>query len=156
MYRQGQVDEQLAWKMEEHLLVCGKCLEIYLQTMQASLLTPNSSDHSADCRLSPDFTDKVMNLIAPDIRQQQRRTKDNLFLYYCAVAGIALLFWAGGLFNGLSGVFSGDIQIFQIAGGDRDHVVAERWEDKIIRPGWTERVFEQRPSLMEQLRKKKE
>ncbi|NLI93180.1 MAG: hypothetical protein GX434_13650 [Peptococcaceae bacterium] len=116
-YQAGVLGESEQIKMEEHLLVCMECMETYLSLIEESVFDENLP------KLSEEFTEKLLSSIENEKRWQKasvpvrnissgkkdkevRNNRVNLFVSYCAAAGIAMFFWVGGYFDHLAGVLT--------------------------------------------------
>jgi hypothetical protein len=162
-YQLGKISESESLRMEEHLLICENCLEIYLSIIEKSLLENDAP------KLGENFSDTVLNVIEEEKCQpnapvriiknckredkEVRNSKVNLLISYCAAASIAMFFWIGGYFDGLSGTLS--------KGAEHSHpteVLEEVQPPRgFIQTGWTQKVItEERPSFIENLIPKKE
>lgn len=165
-------------KLEEHLLECPHCLDIYLGIVEKKLAAASAP------RLGEDFTAKVLkaieqeqhltktavkqagdsvrgSIISTEVnrrvlsrdKEAHRNRKVNLLISYCAAAGIAMFFWVGGYFDGLSGSL----------GKSTDYLHPSEAVEKVspsqglIQTGWTKRVLEnERPSVLDYFKLKKE
>lgn len=164
-YQAGILGESERIEMEEHLLVCESCLETYLNIIE------NRLNNEEIAQLGEDFTNQVLYNIEQEKRWQkasaqvthistnkklieERSNRVNLLISYCAAASIAMFFWVGGYFDGLSGTFMKGMEYMQTA-----EVLETRGEPQksFIQTGWTQKVIEKKhPSFIENLIMKKE
>ena len=162
-YNQGLLSETKRQAMEEHLLTCDSCLEIYLE-----ILTKDTQ--KADIpKLSQDFTVRVLEQINRDPSHEGEGTtarrpvkkdkeflasKTGFFISYCAAASMALFFWGGGYFDGLADNLSKGVEYLDKI--EISEKVSEP-EKGLIQTGWTHKVFEEnRSSFIENLISEKE
>lgn len=97
-YKKGEVTFDKDEKMSIHLSECDQCLDEFI------LLIDDEDIIKAEKLLSPDFTAKVMRLVA---KEKKRKTPEyynaektkNTIIYYVAAASITLLFVGSGLFQ---------------------------------------------------------
>lgn len=179
-YQAGNLEDSERLAMEEHLLICEHCLEIYLNLIE------NPENDLELPALSDQFTDRVMAALEQEIRWQKasvalvnitvaetagyknanrknanfkkdketQNNRVNLLISYCAAASIAMFFWVGGYFADLSGSFSKGVEYLETS-----KVLETRADQQIslIQTGWTQKVIEQKPSsFIEKLIPKKE
>jgi hypothetical protein len=162
-YQLGKISEFESSRMEEHLLICENCLEIYLGIIEKSLLEDNAP------KLEEGFNDKVLKVIEEErckpkasarvvnINQREdrevRNSKVNLLISYCAAACIVMFFWIGGYFDGLSGTLSKGVEHLHPTEA-LEEVQPPRG---LIRTGWTQKVIsEERSSFIKNFIPKKE
>jgi len=134
-YRDGSLTAEESAGLEEHLLDCEQCLETYLELVQ------QGSDR-LEPGLSPDFTERLLAIIKPEEQRKEpergvkeRNSRATLLIGYCAAACIALFFWMGGYFDGISGGLA---------------------KQGIIQRGWTEKVnMEAPPSFLNNILRQK-
>lgn len=150
-YHSGLFSEARRSDMEEHLLVCDSCMSIYLKILEDTNL-------KSAPMLSEDFTDRVMGAIEQEKRHNEvdkevLTSKVTILLSYCAAASIALFFWGGGYFEGLS---SGLVKGFQYI--DKVEITQKVAEPQrgLIQSGWSNKVQETRPSFIDTIISKKE
>lgn len=153
-YQAGALGEVDRSAMEEHLLTCENCLEVYLNMMEDRLKNDGAS------RLGEDFSNRVLEIIEQEgytqktsaavgnvvgIKEKEvRNNKINLLISYCAAASIVLFFWAGGFLNDVGRLT--DRMEFRIQS-----------EEGLIQTGWTQKIIEEKPiSIIEKLIPKKE
>ena len=100
LYKNNLLDSKIYEEMENHLYLCDDCMEIFL-----SLIDEEEIDQ-AGIIVPEDFTGKVMDNfknIRPlknKIKKKSKITND-FFIYYTAVASVAIILTAGGFFGGL-------------------------------------------------------
>lgn len=139
----GQVKARQCAEMEEHLLVCDQCADLYL-----ALISP-ADESCAKSFISPRFTSKVMQKISiwERKRQDSSRQKRNI-LYYVAVACLTLIFTSAGVFQALTQdvpkITRVELQSLSVPLKDR--------EEKIIQFGWSEVVLENALSVLEAIK----
>lgn len=160
-YHSSLISEVKRSDMEEHLLICDSCLSIYL-----SVLEEDTNIKSVPM-LREDFTDRVMEAIEEEshneadnaISMPAKKNKEvltskvTILLSYCAAASMALFFWGGGYFEGLS---SGLVKGFQYI--DKVEISQKVVEPQrgLIQSGWSNKVQETRPSFIDTIISKKE
>ncbi len=100
LYKNNLIYDELHKKMEEHLTVCDECMEIFL-----SLIDEKDIKNAWDF-VPEDFTDKVMDSIKnitpvkkPVKKTTKKKISNDFFLYYAAVASVAIILTAGGFFG---------------------------------------------------------
>lgn len=100
LYKNNLIDDELHKKMEEHLLLCDECMEIFLS------LIDEEDMEKAGAFIPEDFTDKVLDSIkniTPIKKSINKTTKKKIpkdfFIYYAAVASVAIILTAGGFFG---------------------------------------------------------
>lgn len=101
LYKKELLNNRIREGMEEHLYLCDECMDTFLSLIDGLEM------ESAEKLIPGDFTDKVMgNLrnIKPmkikSIKNKPKLTND-FFLYYSAVASVAIILTAGGFFGKL-------------------------------------------------------
>jgi len=172
-YQAGLLGETEQMEMETHLLTCESCLQTYLGLLEDHL----NSDKESLPKLGADFTDRVIDQAFGQIQvnslkqnkvktnaKETRNNKVNILISYCAAASIAMFFWVGGYFEGLSGSFDKGMDYMKSAQSVETKVesgkgLMERgfMEKSLIQTGWTQRLSEEdRPSFIENLILKKE
>ncbi len=118
LYKDGLLPQDQCEEMEEHLMECTGCLELYLS------LVSEAEIEQAEQLISPDFTEQVMqevkNLEIQSIHQpepkpvstiknnkvkKQKKSKKgkrtSMLVYYAAAASITLFFMGTGFFQAL-------------------------------------------------------
>jgi predicted anti-sigma-YlaC factor YlaD len=141
LYSEACVDELLEKDIEEHLLICGKCRDRYIQIVEYY--------HRSDCvnKISTEFTDNVMKSIKADNSRnkvrKKKRVAPEVFLYYVAAACITLLFSYNGILDSLVSGFS-----------DMTTSIAKTpvSMEQRMSNGWTERLAEDTSTLISQLK----
>ena len=153
-YSQGLLSESRRLGLEEHLLTCDSCLAIYLDILA------KDTDQSSVSQLSRDFTDHVLAEISAVSRIPVKKEKEflaskmGILISYCAAASIALFFWGGGYFDGLSANLSKGVQYLDKI--EISEKVPEP-EKGLIQAGWTHKVYEEkRTSFIQNLISDKE
>ncbi|MGI5900865.1 MAG: hypothetical protein ACOX7U_00130 [Desulfitobacteriia bacterium] len=145
LYQEGSLPSTTSRAMEEHLLDCESCLNVYLTALEESLGNLKKPE------LNRDFTDRVMSLLErefPAPRQEsavEKRRKVpsiNLIIGYCAAASIALFFWVGGYFGEISDSLVKGIN----APNEQRIEQREPSRKSLIRAGWTEQTRTEKPS----------
>ncbi len=95
-YKNENLKESERIEMEDHLYNCDKCMEIFLSTIEEEEIT------GAGAYISIDFTENIMRKVAKAVLTKERKKKrliNDFFLYYAAVASVAIILTAGGLFG---------------------------------------------------------
>lgn len=168
-YHSGQIRDPKRSAMEEHLLTCDDCLEKYLGNVEKEI------NSTSGFMLSEDFTNYVMELIYQEERHNKSASvthtavkqekeflsnKWSVFISYCAAASIALFFWGGGYFDGLSGSLAKGMQYINTAEISQKIVYPQKKVESsrgFIQTGWTHKVVvEDRPSFIQNVLPKKE
>lgn len=130
-YAMDLVDEETKETMEEHLLNCDSCLELYtdiiLGNLEIDTLHP-----------TPDFSKKVMKNIRIDANLQNRKK----FLYYVAVASLTLMLTASGAFNYVGNKFS-TVSTSAIS-KQADY-------NRLIKSGFTDKLFNKSFNLLDNI-----
>ena len=96
LYKNELLDDEIYNEMEEHLFLCDSCMEIFLQ------LIDEEEMEKVENLVPIDFTNKVMNNIkdiSPIKRRIKKKVSNDFFIYYAAVASVAIILTAGGLFD---------------------------------------------------------
>lgn len=100
LYKENLLDDRIHEEMEEHLYLCDDCMEIFLS------LIDEQEIEEAGKFVPKDFTLRVVGKIenkkpAKKTIQKKVRHKpfNDLFLYYAAVASVAIIFTATGMFG---------------------------------------------------------
>ena len=157
-YHSGLLDESVQSDMEQHLIDCNACMDVYLNVVEEHV-------SSEDSLLSDDFTDKLMHKIEQEISWQNAKkldivkpsmkaqrvssSKATLMISYCAAASIAMFFLVGGYFNGLAD------KVIQGAEYIPSSAITELRTDQtrgLIQTGWTQKVLEEKRPLLETLK----
>lgn len=101
LYKSNLLDSKIYEEMEEHLYTCDDCMEIFLS------LIDEEEINQAGSIVSVDFTNNVMNNLK-NIRpmkkksvKKQPKLPNDFFIYYTAVASVAIILTAGGFFSKL-------------------------------------------------------
>jgi len=157
-YQTGFFGEADRTAMEEHLLTCDSCMACYLDIVEENL------GKEPLVSLEENFTDLVMETIElenrslPEVLSREAAcagsgknhgSKANLLITYCAAASIALFFWIGGYFDGLSGSLSKGVDFIA-----ETEITAKKTEPSqgFIQTGWTQKILdEKRPSFIKNL-----
>jgi len=90
-YKQGILSSEESRKMEDHLLECDQCLEIFLS------LVDNDEIQVASELISAEFEDTVMG----SVNKKPKIKNKNLFTYYVAAALVTLILTSSGFFETL-------------------------------------------------------
>ena len=100
-YKEKILSDEKQIEMEEHLYTCDRCMEIFL-----SLIDEQEVDKAKDS-ISENFTADLMASIEnvpykPKniVKKSNTRFKD-IFVYYAAVASVAIVLTLGGFYSGL-------------------------------------------------------
>jgi len=100
-YRLGLLPEEEELLLEEHLERCDQCLENFL-----ALITEKEISQ-AKRRISPNFTDSVLNLLREEEnskfkgKNSSSYQRKNIFIYYLAVSAITIILMGSGFFQAL-------------------------------------------------------
>lgn len=130
-YAMDLVDEETKETMEEHLLNCDSCLELYTDIISGNLEIDTLHP-------TPDFSKKVMKNIRIDANLQNRRK----FLYYVAVASLTLMLTASGAFNYVGNKFS-TVSTSAIS-KQADY-------NRLIKSGFTDKLFNKSFNLLDNI-----
>ncbi len=149
-YQADKLSDTERLAMEEHLLTCESCLEIYLQILEDELQSEGASGPG------PDFTVAVMSRVADGHKKPRHSTltisREQLLVSYTLAASIAMFFWVGGYFDKVSdSLEKGMTKSAQL--------VETRIEPLpgIIQTGWTSKILDnQQSSFLQKFRKEKE
>lgn len=100
LFKENLLQDEIYQEMEEHLLHCDECMDIFL-----SLISEKEIE-AAEAIVPEDFTERVMKNIGNlrPIRKNHKGKKkfyDDFFIYYIAVASVAIILTAGGVFGKL-------------------------------------------------------
>lgn len=100
LFKENLLDDRIRSKMEEHLMNCDECMEVFL-----SLIDENEIELAKEV-VPPDFTDKVVNNIRnvrpiEKVHKKNKKTYNDYFIYYVAVASVAIFLTASGFFGRL-------------------------------------------------------
>lgn len=99
LYKHNLLDDKIYQEMKEHLLLCDECMEVFL-----SLIDEEDMDR-AGAFIPEDFTYKVMNNIKnitpmkKKVKRPARKMSNDFFIYYAAVASVAIILTATGFFG---------------------------------------------------------
>ena len=98
-YKKNQVEPREKEEMEDHLYTCDKCMDVFLSTIEEDEI------EEASYSISEDFTENIMkkisNISLMERPRKKKRVINDFFLYYGAVAAVAIILTAGGVFGGL-------------------------------------------------------
>ncbi len=130
-FAQGKVEEKKSRAMEEHLLVCGQCIEKYL-----SFFTRDSAASAAK-GLSPQFTSNVMKMIGETEGQRRGNGyKQSSIFYYATAACLTILFMTAGVFEGFAGIIPeitrAKVQMESSFITESKSIVQFGWSDKLL------------------------
>lgn len=98
LYKNNLLDDEIYNEMEEHLFICDDCMEIFL-----SLIDEAEIDKAGNL-VSMNFTDKIMDNIKnikPIKKPTKKKVSNDFFIYYTAVASVAIILTASGFFGRL-------------------------------------------------------
>lgn len=137
----GLISEDKKQIMEEHLLQCDTCLEIYTTALtRTSDLSPEFS--------SPEFTHKVMKEVLSyenckaSTKNNARNNFHRTFMYYVAAASITLVLTASGIFNYAA-------YKLPVASAHAASIHVEPL--KFINSGWTDRLVNKTSNIIEDI-----
>ncbi|HSH35412.1 hypothetical protein [Schnuerera sp.] len=100
-YKEKILSDEKQTEMEEHLYTCDRCMEIFL-----SLIDEQEADKAKDS-ISENFTANLMGNIEnvqykPKTKAKKSNTRfKDMFVYYVAVASVAIVLTLGGFYSGL-------------------------------------------------------
>ena len=138
-FAKGQVEEKKSSKMEEHLLVCDRCVEEYL-----SFISP-PDEAFANRNISPNFTADVMKSI--NALESRRYAKRRDLFYYTAAACLTFVLMTSGVFQ----IFTEKIpEIAQTE--NRPEQFLEKQEESRIPFGWSDRLLDNTLNLLDSLK----
>lgn len=97
LFKENLLQDQIYKEMEEHLISCHECMEAFLA------LIDDKEIEMAEAIVPEDFTKNVMKNIE-NIRpikknQRKKKTYNDFFIYYAAVASVAIILTASGFFG---------------------------------------------------------
>ncbi|NLV89636.1 MAG: hypothetical protein GX021_09795 [Tissierellia bacterium] len=97
LFKENLLQDQIYKEMEEHLISCDQCMEAFLA------LIDDKEIEMAEAIVPEDFTKNVMKNIE-NIRpikknQRKKKTYNDFFIYYAAVASVAIILTASGFFG---------------------------------------------------------
>lgn len=92
LYRKDLLHKKIKEEMEDHLLECDHCMNIFLSIIDEELEdTP---------KVSKDFTDNVMMKINTKVKTNKKKNIYNeVLVYYMAVASVAIFLTGSGFFH---------------------------------------------------------
>jgi len=100
LYKNNLLDDEIHGKMEEHLIACDECMEIFLS------LIDEKDMENAEGFIPEDFTEKILYKIEnitpirkPVKKPISKKMPNDFFIYYVAVASVAVILTAGGFFS---------------------------------------------------------
>jgi hypothetical protein len=145
-FSEGLVEEKRYIAMEEHLLICNTCVEIYLSFF------PEENAAGFAKELSPQFTSNVMSRIG-GLKPQGRRAKSRqgIISYYTAAACITLLLMSAGVFEG----FAHMIPVITQAKIQAEHPL-ETDNGNLIEFGWSDRLLNNTLTFIDSIKPKGE
>ncbi|MGE5473791.1 MAG: hypothetical protein ACM3UU_06180 [Ignavibacteriales bacterium] len=128
--------------LEEHLIVCDECLEVYMDLLEKSKL------HIAENIVPSGFTDKVMNQVSKssnNAKKQRTISFSSIMTYYVAAACLTLFFTINGGFQYITNNATGAID-------------SVRGTSKIMGSalvnGWTDRLSKNTTGLLDKFQQK--
>jgi len=102
LFKEGVCPENLQAAMEEHLVVCDRCRELFLSLISEEDITKGKE------LLPPDFSRQVIRGIKVQEKERLVRKKNNRSrqrkntpVYFAAAAAITLILMGGGFFQSL-------------------------------------------------------
>jgi predicted anti-sigma-YlaC factor YlaD len=137
----GSISDEKRQIMEEHLLNCDSCLEMYTE-----ILT-ETSDSSYEFS-SPEFTHKVMKEVIAQANYKAstgniaRNNFHRTFMYYVAAASITLALTASGIFN---------YAAYKLPLASAHAVSIHVDPLKFINNGWTDRLASKTSNIIENI-----
>ncbi|PKM78213.1 MAG: hypothetical protein CVU90_02785 [Firmicutes bacterium HGW-Firmicutes-15] len=106
LFNQGEAGEEKEHLMEEHLVICEDCMQIFLDGIDEIEI------NRANAIITPDFTTRTIELVKeqserlnylkqPSLQSYQHkdRWRRRLFSYYVAAAAVTLMLMSGGVFQ---------------------------------------------------------
>lgn len=92
-------------EMEEHLYKCDVCMDIFLSLIDIK------QEKEAEKVININFTDNIMDNIqkieyTPIIRKEENIKFKDMFIYYVAVASVAIVLTMGGFYKGMVDIVS--------------------------------------------------
>lgn len=131
----GTIDATERTSMEDHLLECDTCSEIYLSLFEDETIIENSMN------LSSDFTENIMCVIhesnAKLRKIKNKNALNNMLIYYAAAACLTLFLTSQGVFN----------YFFEITKSP----VSNSKNIAFIQSGWTDRLADYTSSILDNL-----
>ncbi|NLJ77774.1 MAG: hypothetical protein GX329_00250 [Tissierellia bacterium] len=100
-YREEALSEDKMIAMEKHLYICDECLEIFTSIIDDEEII------AAEKSLSPDLTLNIMESIenirpiSSINRKRSNKSYRDMFIYYTAVASVAIMLTLGGFYSRL-------------------------------------------------------
>lgn len=100
-YKEKVFSNEKLERMEEHLYRCGECMDIFL-----SLIDKREEEETQEI-IPVDFTDRIMkdiqkiNYKPKSIEGKQNSKFKDMFVYYVAVASVAIVLTLGGFYSGI-------------------------------------------------------
>ncbi|MGI6704095.1 MAG: hypothetical protein ACOX42_08810 [Clostridia bacterium] len=130
VFVEGTLGEEKSAAMEEHLLICDRCVEDYLSCF-------SGEDVATDVvELHPRFTSNVMNRIEGIESKRRGGTKKRDIFYYTAAACLTLLFMSVGVFEGFAGmipeIINTGMEINAPLRPDSQSIIGFGWSDKLM------------------------
>jgi hypothetical protein len=111
---------------EEHILVCEKCMELYIE------LVDNDKNLIID-EVSKDFLNNTMEKINYLNKPNKKQNKKNIFFYYVAASLITVFLTYNGVFQNLASFYPDY---------DNSNNKSEyQSETEFINYGWTDRII---------------
>lgn len=102
LFKEGVCPEELEAAMEEHLVICDRCRDLFLSFIG------DEDIHKGAELLSPDFSKRVIRRIKVEEKERPARKKNNQSrqrkntpVYFAAAAAITLILMGGGFFQSL-------------------------------------------------------
>lgn len=134
LFVNGDLDEALQEKMQDHLSECDDCMTIYTDLIELS------SD--IEVSIPESFTDNIMNQIFSENRQlslrKLKQKRINLFIYYVSAASITLFLTTTGVFQSLYEGFSAGAK----------YAEANTQKQSIFISGWTHKLTDETSKLV--------
>ena len=98
LYKKDLVSEQIKEEMNEHLILCDECMDIFLSLIEEEEIL------DAEKFIKEDFTEKVINKtkkIKLMKLKKKKKVMNDFFIFYTAVASVTVILTAGGFFGNL-------------------------------------------------------
>ncbi|WP_026895949.1 hypothetical protein [Clostridiisalibacter paucivorans] len=93
LYKEKLLPKGILEEMEQHLMKCNHCMDIFLNTIDTNEIEDASNI------LSNDFSDNIVDKISS--KKIKRKNVKHLFGYYVAVACVTMILVASGFFTKL-------------------------------------------------------
>lgn len=103
LYKKNLLDNNIYEKMENHLYECDDCLDIFLSLIDDEEI--KIAEHIIPENFTPNIMDEIKNIrpLKKKIKRAKKKPQitNDFFIYYTAVASVAIILTAGGFFGKL-------------------------------------------------------